>query len=91
MANISVSPSFYEAGAINRKSNLLYALDSLNNVASIIDGYTNKVVMGITFNVEPSMSGDIYCNGNKISASPISLQLVAGICFKYNADHSCVW
>lgn len=55
--------------AINYDTDTVYVANSGSNTVSVIDGISNKVVAGITFEIFPFNSGYIECDG---LISPIS-------------------
>ncbi len=58
-----------EAIAVNPNENTVYVANfGLGGSVTVIDGQTNKVAAGVTFNINPTDSGQIICNKN-VSAS----------------------
>lgn len=55
--------------AVDEDANTVYVANSGSNTVSVIDGISNKVVAGITFEIFPFNSGYIECDG---LISPIS-------------------
>jgi YVTN family beta-propeller protein len=53
--------------AINPDTNMIYVANYDSNSVSVINGHTNKVIAGVTFNVNPPNAGLIECNGQVIS------------------------
>lgn len=68
IANIRVgsSPSTI---AINPKTNLVYIANEDSKTVSILNGYTNKLISWVAFDINPSNSGHIICNGKEISTN----------------------
>ncbi len=56
---------------------MVYVSNTESNSVSTIDGSTDKVVAGITFNVNPATSGHITCNNEK--EFPLNLYLYVGL------------
>jgi YVTN family beta-propeller protein len=48
--------------AVNPDTDTVYVANEGSDGVSVIDGVTNKVVAGVTFNINPSNSGRIICN-----------------------------
>ncbi|MGA9154043.1 MAG: YncE family protein [Candidatus Nitrosopolaris sp.] len=54
-----------EAIAANPNENTIYVANfGLGGSVTVIDGHTNKVAAGVTFNINPNDSGQIVCNKN---------------------------
>ena len=54
-----------EAIGVNPNENTIYVANlGLGGSVTVIDGHTNKVVAGVTFNINPTDSGQIICNKN---------------------------
>jgi YVTN family beta-propeller protein len=51
----------------NPITNTIYVANSGSNDIHVIDGINNNIIVGITFNINPEGSGEIYCNDRKIS------------------------
>ena len=47
-------------------TNMIYVTNTGSDTVSIIDGYTDSVVVKVAFNVNPLNSGNIQCNGQLI-------------------------
>jgi YVTN family beta-propeller protein len=47
-------------------TNMIYVTNTASDTVSIIDGNTDSVVVKVGFNVNPSNSGEIQCNGQHI-------------------------
>lgn len=47
---------------INPETNMIYVANTDSSTVSVIDGHSNKVVVGVTFKISPSGSGHIQCN-----------------------------
>jgi YVTN family beta-propeller protein len=54
---------------VDNVSGLVYVANKGSGTVSVINGTTNNVVVGVNFNVQPTGSGDIDCNGKKFSTS----------------------
>jgi hypothetical protein len=52
--------------AVNPKTNMVYVTSNDSNTISVINGTSNTLVLGMTFNVNSPNLGDIYCNGKKV-------------------------
>jgi YVTN family beta-propeller protein len=67
-----------EAIAVNPNENTIYVANfGLGGSVTVIDGHTNKVAAGVTFNINPTVSGQIICNRN-VSA-PTNQYLYIGL------------
>ncbi|MGB6589955.1 MAG: hypothetical protein WBE68_00425 [Candidatus Nitrosopolaris sp.] len=54
-----------EAIGVNPNENTIYVANlGLGGSVTVIDGHTNKVAAGVTFNINPTDSGQIICNKN---------------------------
>ncbi|HYV52443.1 MAG TPA: YncE family protein, partial [Candidatus Eisenbacteria bacterium] len=54
-----------EAIAVNPNENTIYVANfGLGGSVTVIDGQSNKVAAGVTFNINPNNSGQIVCNKN---------------------------
>jgi DNA-binding beta-propeller fold protein YncE len=54
---------------VNSRTNTIYVLLPNDNILSMIDGRTNKLIAGLSFRINPSGSGNIYCNGSNMSGN----------------------
>jgi YVTN family beta-propeller protein len=70
MANVPVGEGPTSL-AINPQTNMIYVANYDSSTISVTDGNTNKVIAGVTFNVNPSDSGYIQCN-HANSPSPLN-------------------
>ena len=52
-------------GYISIISNLIYVVNRGSATVSVIDGLSDKVAAGVTFNIHPANSGDIWCNNKE--------------------------
>ncbi len=67
-----------QAIAVNPNENTIYVANlGLGGSVTVIDGYTNKVAAGTTFNINPSDSGQIICN--KSIQAPTNQYLYIGL------------
>jgi YVTN family beta-propeller protein len=46
---------------VNRGTNMIYVTNPGSNTVSVINGSTNKLLVGLTFNIDPPNSGRIGC------------------------------
>jgi YVTN family beta-propeller protein len=51
--------------AVDNITGLVYVTNTYSGTVSLINGKTNKLVVGVNFNIQPSGSGDIDCTGGK--------------------------
>lgn len=51
---------------VNPNTNKIYVANALSGTISVIDGKTNKLMAGVDFNVNPSNSGFLKCNGQRV-------------------------
>jgi len=64
--------------AVNPNENTIYVANlGLGGSVTVIDGDTNKVAAGVTFNINPNDSGQVVCNKN--TEAPISQYLYIGL------------
>jgi YVTN family beta-propeller protein len=54
---------------VNPDSNLVYVSHPSSGTISIIDGKTYKVLVGVTFSVNPSDSGQIICEDKQLATN----------------------
>jgi len=52
--------------AVNPTTNLIYVINDDSETISVIDGNTREALVGINFNINPTNSGQLICNGEKI-------------------------
>jgi YVTN family beta-propeller protein len=52
---------------VNPNTNMIYVISNAMNSVLVIDGKTNTPVYGVTFEIKPLNSGQIYCNNQKVS------------------------
>jgi hypothetical protein len=52
--------------AANPNNDMVYVANSESNTVSVIEGKTNDLVVGATFNLNPIDSGQILCDDEKI-------------------------
>src|ERR1051326_6025154 len=55
--------------AVNDASNMIYVTNTGSDTVSIVDGKVDGIVERLNFNITPSNSGDIQCNGHPIMQS----------------------
>jgi YVTN family beta-propeller protein len=61
--NVGRSPT---GVAVDPDTNTIYVANTRSNTISIINGTTKNLVAGVTFNINPPNSGEIYCKGYSI-------------------------
>jgi DNA-binding beta-propeller fold protein YncE len=53
--------------AVNPTTNMVYVSSPSSDTISVMNGSSNKLLMGVNFNVKPADSGEIYCNNKLVS------------------------
>ena len=53
--------------AVNQETNMIYVANLNSRTISVINGSSDKVTVGVTFKANPSDSGNIICNNQRIS------------------------
>jgi hypothetical protein len=56
---------------VNPSTDMVYVTSRNSNTMSVINGTSNTLVLGMTFNTNLPNLGDIYCNGKKVSTNYI--------------------
>lgn len=51
--------------SINHKTHMIYVGNRNSHTVSVINGFSSKVTAGVTFNVQPSNSGTIWCGSQE--------------------------
>jgi len=74
--NIPLSTYIFDL-SVNPKTNLIYATSKKGVI--IIDGKTNNILAGITFNINPSNAGYLICSDRKVLENYIRYEIGTSI------------
>jgi YVTN family beta-propeller protein len=71
--------------AVNPKTNMVYVTNEQFNSVSVVNASSNNLIVGITFNADPTNAGHIICNTKEV---PNNIYIILDVYSKCRAVHN---